>query len=176
MSNALFPDNTVLCNFAAVHRLDLLEAFFRGRGRWVEAVAHEASKSARYLPDLRHARLWMGEPIEINDEDDVVRVELLRQVVFGGASIDPLKHLGEAQTCYLLKEKSEWKGSWWVSDDTDAVRYAKQQGLITRETIDIVSAVIQDGDLNIQQGWDLMHAMLDEDRALRMPARPQDLS
>jgi hypothetical protein len=29
-----FPDNTVLCNFAAVDGLALLEQILRGRGRW----------------------------------------------------------------------------------------------------------------------------------------------
>lgn len=175
MSDMLFPDNTVLCNFAAVHRLDLLEGLFRERGRWVEAVAYEASQSARHLPDLGGVSSWMGEPIEIDDDDDAGRIERIRRVVFGGSSSEPLKHLGEAQTCYLLQEKPEWKGSWWVSDDTDAVRYAKQQGLITRETIDIVASVIQDGDLTPEAGFDIMQEMFDQDRHLRMPGGPRDL-
>ena len=36
MVQGLFPDNTVLCNFAAVERLDLLRDWLRGRGRWTE--------------------------------------------------------------------------------------------------------------------------------------------
>lgn len=42
MATWVFPDNTVLCNFAAVSRLDLLKDWLRGRGRWCEAVAFEA--------------------------------------------------------------------------------------------------------------------------------------
>ncbi|GAA2490405.1 hypothetical protein GCM10010406_28160 [Streptomyces thermolineatus] len=41
-----FPDNTVLCNFAAVDRLPLLEKVLDGRGRWTQAVAHEARRVA----------------------------------------------------------------------------------------------------------------------------------
>ncbi|MGH3277686.1 MAG: hypothetical protein ACRDNW_00920 [Trebonia sp.] len=41
MTEHLFPDNTVLCNFAAVNRLDLLKSVLGGRGRWTEAVAYE---------------------------------------------------------------------------------------------------------------------------------------
>ncbi|KUG53398.1 hypothetical protein AVL62_00945 [Serinicoccus chungangensis] len=175
MVSALFPDNTVLCNFAAVHRLALLEGFFRGRGRWVEAIAAEAQRSSQQLPDLADVAAWMGEAIEISDERDSARVEIIRRDVFGGASTDPLKHLGEAQTCFLLKEKSEWRDSWWVSDDVDALIFARQQGLVVRETIDVVMAVIQDGDLSPQQGWDLMQDMVDHDRRLRMPRRPEDL-
>lgn len=47
-----FPDNTVLCNFASVSALPLLESILRGRGRWVEAIAAEAAKSAMIYPDL----------------------------------------------------------------------------------------------------------------------------
>jgi hypothetical protein len=52
MTQFLFPDNTVLCNFAAVDRLDLLKAVLDGRGQWTEAVAYEASRSASALPAL----------------------------------------------------------------------------------------------------------------------------
>ncbi|WP_075978138.1 hypothetical protein [Actinokineospora bangkokensis] len=53
MNTFLFSDNTVLCNFAAVDRLDLLESALNQRGRWTEAVAYEASRSASSLP-ARH--------------------------------------------------------------------------------------------------------------------------
>ena len=36
---SLFPDNTVLCNFGTVGRLDLLRKVLDGCGRWTEAVA-----------------------------------------------------------------------------------------------------------------------------------------
>ena len=45
MTEFLFPDNTVLCNFAAVNRLDLLNSVLNGRGRWTEAVAYETRRS-----------------------------------------------------------------------------------------------------------------------------------
>ena len=37
-----FPDNNVLCSFAIVRRLEILEKTLAGRGRWTEAVANEA--------------------------------------------------------------------------------------------------------------------------------------
>lgn len=175
MADALFPDNTVLCNFAAVHRLTLLQDFLRGRGRWVEAIAAEANRSTQLLPDLAGVARWMGEPIEITEESDIARVEVIRRDVFGGASTDPLKHLGEAQTCFLLKEKPQWRGACWVSDDVDALTFARRQGLVVRETIDVVMVIIQDGDLSVQEGWELMQEMIDHDRGLRMPGRPDEL-
>src|SRR5713226_8544369 len=104
MTEFLFPDNTVLCNFAAVERLDLLESVLGGRGRWTEAVAYEASRSARVLPALGGlvAGCWLGEAIEISDEPDVLQINQIRRAVFGGTDDKPLKHLGEAQTCFVI--------------------------------------------------------------------------
>ncbi|MCW2751295.1 MAG: hypothetical protein JWR83_2405 [Aeromicrobium sp.] len=73
MSAYLFPDNTVLCNFASVERLDLLRTVLNGRGRWTEAVAYEASNSARFLPTLAAIATdgWLEEPIEITADKDI---------------------------------------------------------------------------------------------------------
>lgn len=174
MAAAVFPDNTVLCNFAAVHRLDLLEAWLRGRGRWTEAVANEARRSSRALPDLTTLPSggWLGEPIELDGDEVAARIEHIRRDVFGGTRDAPLQHLGEAQTCWLLKESAEWREAWWVSDDRDALDFARKQGITTRETLDIMSAIVADGDLTAQQGHLLMLEMVSADRQLRLPKTP----
>lgn len=140
MTVALLLDNTVLCNFAGVGRLDLLESLLRGRGRWTEAVAYEAERSSRWLTDLREllAGDWLGEPIEIDDPTDVDRVERIRRSVFGGTMDEPLKHLGEAQSTYLLQHDPALAGARWVSDDRVAVDYARRQGLLVWETQDLL--------------------------------------
>jgi hypothetical protein len=177
MSAAVFPDNTVLCNFAAVRRLDLLEGALRGRGRWTEAVAAEVTRSAVFLPDLAtiSIRGWLGEAIEIDDEIAVARIEHLRLDVFGGTVSSPLKHLGEAQTCYLLKEDPSWAGAWWVSDDRDALEFARRQGITTRETVDLVAGLIADRELTAGQGMELLRAMVAAGRVLRLPASASEL-
>lgn len=174
---AVFPDNTVLCNFAAVGRLDILENWLRGRGRWTEAVASEARKSSRVLPDLETvvSRGWLGEPVEIDDETAIQRIEHLRRDVFGGTPSQPLKHLGEAQTCYLLKEDPKWRDAWWVSDDREALHFAKSQGITSRKTIDVIKEVVAEGDLTAQEGFDLMLEMDAADRHLDLPNHPSDL-
>ena len=58
----LFPDNTVLCNFACVGRLSLLRTVLNGRGRWTSAVAYEASRSARFIPSLNSIPWTAGSP------------------------------------------------------------------------------------------------------------------
>lgn len=177
MASAVFPDNTVLCNFAAVGRLDILQNWLRGRGRWTEAVANEARRSADVLPDLGSVAAggWLGEPIEFDDETDVQRVEHIRRDVFGGLRSEPRKHLGEAQTCYLLKNAPEWREAWWVSDDKEALHFARRQGITSKETFDIVCEVVADGDLTAQAAYDLMYEMDAADRILRLPTRPADL-
>ena len=177
MTPFLFPDNTVLCNFAAVDRLDLLKAVLDGRGRWAEAVAYEASRSAAKLPALRRfARSgWLGKAIEVSDESDVRQVEQIRRAVFGGTEARPLQHLGEAQTCYVIKNWAAFAGSWWISDDKEALRYARFQGITTRETIDLVNMAVVNGDVAARGAYDLMLGMADSGRGLRLPNSLEDL-
>ncbi|WP_295697242.1 hypothetical protein [Lapillicoccus sp.] len=178
MPDAVFPDNTVLCNFAAVDRLDLLEGWLRGRGRWTEAVAHEAQRSADHLPALVDVvrRGWLGEAVVVDLPKAVAAVEHLRRDVFGGTIDRPLQHLGEAQTCYLLQQNQAWAGAWWVSDDHDSLDYARFVGITTRETIDIVCGVFADGDLTASAGLELMRDMANAGRALRLPRSSSDLT
>lgn len=173
MTRGLFPDNTVLCNFAAVDRLDLLEGWLRGRGRWTQAVAFEAGRSAQFLPAMRREHLvaWLGEPIEVDDD----QVEPVRRFAFGGKVNEPLKHLGEAETCILITNHPDYQQSWWLSDDADAVEYARGRGIATYETIDIFQALVADGDITAEHAFDLMKLMDNRERNLRLPSSPKDL-
>lgn len=177
MSVYFFPDNTVLCNFAAINRLDLLKAVLEGRGRWTAAVAYEASRSANHHPDLSDlpAEGWLGEPIEIDQDADIQQINLVRRVVFGGTEDNPLKHLGEAETCHIILNWNEFTGSWWISDDRDALDYARRQGITTRETIDLMATAAVAGAVTAQEGFELMLKMVERDRHLRLPVRPSDL-
>ena len=177
MTEFLFPDNTVLCDFAAVERVDLLRSVLNGRGRWTEAVTYEASRSARVLPALR-ALLGddsLGEPIEIDDEHEILRINAIQRAVFGGDDDEPLKHLGEAQTCFLIRERPEFAGSWWISDDKESLCYARRQGITTRETVDLVGTAVAYGDLGAEEGFELMQRMADEGCGVRLPDSPADL-
>jgi hypothetical protein len=177
MTEYLFPDNTVLCNFAAVNSLDLLRSVLGERGRWTEAVAYEASRSASKLPALRGlpADCWLDEPIEITSESEIRKINQIRRAVFGGTDDSPLKHLGEAQTCYVIKNWAEFAGSWWISDDGEALRHAKFQGITTRETIDIMSLAVASGDISAGDAFNLMQQMADSDRFLRLPKSAEEL-
>jgi hypothetical protein len=172
-----FPDNTVLCNFASVDSLGLLVTVLNGRGRWTSAVAYEASRSAQFMPTLNGIAVngWLSEPIEITGEKDIQRVNQIRRAVFGGTDGEPLKHLGEAETCFLLKEHSEFAGSWWISDDQEAVRYGRFQHITTRETIDLMTIAVVNGDIAAHKAYELMLVMADKGRSLRLPSSPSEL-
>ncbi|WP_322749828.1 MULTISPECIES: hypothetical protein [unclassified Frankia] len=47
MAVLLFPDNTVLINFAIINRMDLLERLANGNGHWCATVASECDSSAQ---------------------------------------------------------------------------------------------------------------------------------
>jgi hypothetical protein len=172
----LFPDNTVLCNFASIDRLDLLRIVLNDRGRWTGAVAYEVSRSARALTALQGLTTdcWLGEPLEVDDEADIQRIEQIRRAAFGGDPDRPTQHLGEAETCFVIREWPEFAGSWWITDDREALRYARFQGITTRETIDLMTIAVVDGDIRSDEAFELMTRMADQDRWLRLPSRPSD--
>lgn len=177
MTEYLFPDNTVLCSFAAVYRLDILRRALNARGRWTAAVEYEASRSSAALPalDMAQLRQWLNDPIEITAEFEIERIERIRRVVFGGTDDKPLQHLGEAETCLLIKERPEFAGSWWITDDREALRYARFQGITTRETVDLIAVTVSYGDLTAQEGFDLLSDMAAKGRHLRLPTSPREL-
>jgi hypothetical protein len=166
-----------LCNFAAVDRLDLLASILNGRGRWTAAVAYEAGNSARTYPKLRTipAAGWLGEPIEVTDDTDIQQIQLVRRAVFGGTDEQPLKHLGEAETRVVIQRWPELAGSWWISDDRQALRYARLRGITTRETSDLMGIAVTNGDLPASDGYDLLRRMVQRGRHLRVPATAAEL-
>ncbi|MFH9007216.1 hypothetical protein ACH4E5_28745 [Streptomyces afghaniensis] len=173
-----FPDNTVLCNFAAVSRVPLLEKVLDGRGRWTQAVAHEAKQSAAYLPSLRGLLEagWLGEPLEITDSRELVEVDRLRRAVFGGPASAPTKHLGEAETCVVITMRRELRDSVWITDDRSAGSYARRRGITTKETFDLMNEAVVDGLIGAGEGHELLQRMVATGRRLhRVSGCPEDL-
>ncbi|MGP3924178.1 hypothetical protein [Streptomyces sp. 8N616] len=178
MSAWWFPDNTVLCNFAAVRRIDVLEKVLDSRGRWTEAVAFEARRSVRHLPALDGVFVggWLGDPVEITRAADVRRVETIRRAVFGGHRGRPLQHLGEAQTCHVIEQWDEFRGGRWITDDMEAYRYAVRRGITALQTMDLVRTATTRGILSAPDGYRLLTDMVRAGRHLhRFPGGPDDL-
>ncbi|MGW7451983.1 hypothetical protein [Streptomyces sp. NPDC054787] len=177
-SRFLFPDNTVLCNFAAVERLDLLRRVLDGRGRWTEAVAREARKSSRQLPALKDLTWqgWLGDAIRIGDREDTDRINRIRTAVFGGSHDRPLDHLGEAVTCHIIKNWAEYAESCWISDDRESLAHARREHIETAETRHVVKWAVKAGLITAQDGFGLMQQMWDEGRHPRLPRSVGDLT
>lgn len=173
---AIFPDNTVLINFACINQLALLGGWLDGRGRWTEAVAYEASRSASYWPPMGELLDggWLGEPVE-PDTDSAKAIDRLRRNVFGGTRNEPLKHLGESQTCYLLLNDLQWKDAWWITDDKDAYEFAQSKWITTRRTIDVFKNLVAGGDLTAFAAFDLMQSIADNGRSLELPRVAEEL-
>lgn len=172
-----FPDNTVLVNFACISRIDLLKEILRDRGRWTDAIAYEAQRSARIYPELGSiARdAWLGDPIEVTDRKEQMIIESIRRAAFGGSANEPLKHLGEAQTCHVIRTNPEFSASFWITDDHDAAEYAKRQGITTRDTQDLISEGVQDNCVSRDDGFKILQQMAQLGQAVRVPQHPSHL-
>ena len=168
-------DNTVFCNFAAVRRMDLLEVALAGRGRVTEAVHDEMVASAALLPGLMAAvnAPWLGTPVEV--VEGRANVQRLRRDIFGGVTRGSLQHLGEAESCHLLMTHPDFEGGWWASDDGDSLDYAQDEGITTRETMDLVAAAARVGVITPGEGIHLMRLMLEEGRHPRQPVSIDEL-
>ncbi|AJP00194.1 hypothetical protein TU94_00030 [Streptomyces cyaneogriseus subsp. noncyanogenus] len=174
MTSWWFPDNTVLCNFACVSALGLLERILDGRGRWAEAVAHEADRSADIYPSLARVKIdgWLGEPLEIQDDEAHV-VERVRVAAFGGRASEPLQHLGEAQTLHIIQRWPGYQESFWLSDDRAACNHARRLGIKTLETRDVLARGCSMDEVSPTEAHKLLQQMRD---AGQHPSIPGDAS
>jgi hypothetical protein len=133
--------------------------------------------SARYYPSLANIANdgWLQDPIEVVDPQEIQQVERIRRAVFGGAANEPTKHLGEAQTCQVILNWNEFSGSYWITDDRDAQEYARGQGIVTRDTMDLISEAIVEGHCTRDEGFRLLYGMKQNGRYLRVPLHPSHL-
>ncbi|WP_330460413.1 hypothetical protein OIB37_28185 [Streptomyces sp. NBC_00820] len=175
---SLFPDNTVLCNFGTVGRLDLLRKLLDGHGRWTEAVAEEARRSAAYVHALAQLPVegWLGEPIELCTDVEIALADRLRRAVFGGTQSEPLRHLGEAETLTLIQSRKEFAGAVWITDDRDASEYAVARGIPVKNTVTLMREAAVSGQIHHTEGHRLLLAMVADGRHIRgVPERAASL-
>lgn len=176
MGAALFPDTTVIINFATVDQLDLLGHYLHDDGRVVEAVRYEITRSAERVPNLARLELdaWFGEPVSFDSPADIAAIDGLRIGVFGGSSTEPLKHLGESQTVHAVTTRSEFSDATWITDDRDACNYARSRLIVTRDTLDVLEALAANSEVTPDRAFSICMDMLDAGRSLhRAPASPR---
>ena len=105
MASLIFPDNTVLINFAIINRMDILEKLANGNGQWCATVASECAESAGYpgLAALSAAEDIFGEPLYPNPAEHQDVQVLRNQLASPGDP--PTKHLGEAETVAIITRR-----------------------------------------------------------------------
>ncbi|WP_330474641.1 hypothetical protein [Terrabacter sp. C0L_2] len=138
----------------------------------MEAVAAECRRSSATYADLAsiEAAGWLGQPVEISDEIEILQVEGIRKAVFGGAASRALDHLGEAQTIHIIRQRADFCGSTWISDDREALRVARLQGIPVRETQHLVAEAVQWGLLgSAEAGYSMLQQMIAEDQHPALP-------
>lgn len=175
MTEYVLVDNTVLCNFAAVGRLDLLEAALEGRCRVTAAVNQEMERSVPEVPGLIAAvgAAWLGDPIVVDDDNG--NIKRWRQGRLRGTKHHPLEHLGEAESCHVLERWPRFRDSWLATDDRSAIRVARQQGIVVGLTQDLVAMAVRSGTATPEEGLDVITDMEQEDRNPRRPASIEEL-
>lgn len=115
----------------------------------------------------------MGEAIEIEAND---RVEAIRVGQFGGTPENPLQHLGEAETVYVLKNLAEFSGSGWITDDLAAYDFGTRLGIPTWDTRYTIEQLIADHEITAPDGFAMLNDMWSsQQHPRRMPQRWQDL-
>lgn len=147
-------ETTVLSSFALVGRLDILERRYTGRAHWCLEVQNEVLAGIASFPALGAivAAPWLGDPLESFAVD---RIERIRQRLGGGPEDN--RHRGEAATIVFARDND-----WIVAtDDADATRLARVEGLRTITTPRILQACTKDGQLSPDEALELFEEMID---------------
>lgn len=176
MGAALFPDTTVVVNFAAIDELDLLRRYLHDDGRVVEAVHYEITRSKERVPHLARLDLeqWFGDPVAFDSDADIAAIDGVRIGVFGGSAAEPLKHLGESQTVRAITSRSEFSDATWITDDRDAFQFARARMIVTRDTMDVLEVLVANAELSPDRAYFICMEMLDAGRSLRRaPTSPR---
>jgi predicted nucleic acid-binding protein len=147
----MFPDNTVLINFAIINRMDLLERLANSNGRWCATVATEcaASASRPELAALSSAGGIFGEPLYPNAAEHQDIVVLRDQLASPGDR--PTQHLGEAETIAIVSKRQLI--CIFVSDDRGAGRLATQNGITVVSTWHLLKVAHRGGWIDADTLW-----------------------
>ncbi len=132
MAVLLFPDNTVLVNFAIISRMDLLERLANGNGAWCATVAQECTASAAEpgLEALGQAEAIFGSPWFPQGAEHLDTKMLRQELASPGDS--HTKHLGEAETLAIMLRRRV--NGFFVTDDREAQRLAAKHGVKVAST------------------------------------------
>jgi predicted nucleic acid-binding protein len=147
----MFPDNTVLINFAIISRMDLLARLANGNGQWCATVAIECAESAK-RPDLAAlggAGEIFGQPL-FPDQAELQDIHVLRDQLASPGD-RPTQHLGEAETIAIIARRH--LSCFFVSDDRGAARLAAQNGIAVVGTWHLLKVAHRKGWIDADTFW-----------------------
>jgi predicted nucleic acid-binding protein len=168
-SPLVFFDTVVLRNFAVVGRLDILESLYSGTFRWTDAVMAEVEEAEFAEPkmgDILSAG-WIPDPIVVPQAEfsDVLKV----QQAVGSVLSEPLEHLGEAETIYVME--TCFPDAIFVTDDRPAANMARQRKLSVQDTAAVMRASFAAKVTGCPGSYDVLGDMRRLDRlGVRVPA------
>lgn len=137
MAKLFLPDNTVLVNFALIHRMDLLGELIKTQGCWCISVARECRNSAAVDPkyaDMAQASAIFGTPL-VPDQAEHVEIRTLRETMASPGE-PATKHLGEAETVAIMSRRHI--DGFFLTDDRDAQALATHHGIPVVTTWDLL--------------------------------------
>jgi predicted nucleic acid-binding protein len=151
VSTLLFPDNTVLVNFAIVARVMMLGELLRGNGRWTITIESECARSARHdgLEELEKVGRFLGDaliPTLAERLDTSLYRERLAKPGDSAAA-----HLGEAESFAIIVRR--FPSAVFVTDDVAAGRLARALGLRTLNTAEVFKLAVHIGFIETEDAW-----------------------
>ncbi len=146
----LFPDTTVLINFAHCTAMDLLERIVGSRGQWCAAVAAECDHQSaqEQLPEMREAHRIFGQPLRPETPTEHLAVRVIRQD-FLRPGDGPRKHLGESESLAIISERR--LHARFITDDGFVPQRARAVNVTCVTTWDLFKAAMLGGLVDVAQ-------------------------
>jgi predicted nucleic acid-binding protein len=158
----LFPDNTVLINFAIISRMDLLARLAKGEGRWCATVARECAQSAAVtgLAVLADAGDIFGEPL-FPDAAELQDTRIMRDQLASPGDARTA-HLGEAETLAIITRRR--LECFFVTDDREAARLAASNGVRVVDTWRLLLLAYKAGWVDAETLWGYVQTLRSQNR------------
>ena len=131
----VFPDTSLLMNFAAVSRIDLVREVVKDRGCWTEAIRDEVQRwcqESRYQALAGVFDFMPPEPHIARSEEMATGEEIRRRLAKPG---DPRsQHWGECETLAVIHHRYNEKTVLVLSEDAGVLAECRHQGVETVTT------------------------------------------
>lgn len=169
----LFPDNTVIVNFALAGEMELFETLLRGQGTWCASVAAECDHKASEmgLPAMMTAHRILGEPMWPETQAEHLMVRTNREY-FAAPGDGPMKHLGESETLAIIGSRS--LRAVFITDDGRVPARASELDIRCLTTWDLLHHAYQQGMATLKQVLDMRRCLLNAGRGCPSRHRNDD--